>query len=286
MTIILADLSKYDPDEVADDYAGVILNIEDPGLLNKAEIAHSAGKVIFLYSWVYAGDNGHSLSRGYAAEDLLSFHGIPVTGHLTWLDYEEAGVSINDLRNVQQWVQPERIPAVYTYLYMLNAQPGLRDVIAEIGVLWIAYYPGGAEYGDWMSETARRNGAVMHQYTSSDGHRDLNAVLDEGWYYGLINSHPAPSGPEDHRREVDMVIYHNVEVKDSDVNTPTGEWCATFGSDGPTKISAAAAYGHALAGVPWVDKQTTFGIISIAATLAQSRRDAAFWDERTKPAPA
>ena len=283
MTIIGADLSKYDPNEAAGEYPFVILNVEDPQMAVKADIAHAAGATIELYSWVYAGDNGYSVTRSYAAEELLSFDGIRVAHH--WLDYEEAGCAPRDLQAASLRVDRAHSPVgTYTYLSVLSSVEAVL-----VGPLWLAYYPEGynvVDYYPGMSQAARNLGAVMHQWTSvapPDG-RDLNAVVDEAWHASLggSTSMPAPTGPEDHGKEADMVIYHNTEVKDPDKDTPTGEWVAVFGSDGPTKISAAAAYGHALAGVPWVDNQSTLGIISIATSLAQSRKDSAFWDERIK----
>lgn len=196
MTIIGADLSKYDPNEAAGEYPFVILNVEDPEMAVKADIAHAAGVLIMLYSWVYADDRGYSVSRSYAAEELLALDGIHVAHH--WLDYEEKGCTPQDLQAASLRVKPEMAPVgTYTYLAVL---PTVRHVI--VGPLWLAYYPAGyntVPYDESMSNTARNEGAVIHQWTSvapPDG-RDLNAILAERWYLSLGTVAPAsPPEPE------------------------------------------------------------------------------------------
>lgn len=180
MTIIGADLSRYDPLDAARQYPFVILNVEDPGMADKARFAHAAGVRIQLYSWVYPGDQGHSLTRSYAAEELLAAEGIHVDHH--WLDYEQSGCMPQDLRNAGARVDARWAPVgTYTYLYLL---PSVRDAL--VGPLWLAYYPtDSGAYWPAQSDAARGNGAVMHQFTSTGGTRDLNAVLDEDWFHSL-----------------------------------------------------------------------------------------------------
>ncbi len=214
MAYILADISDYDPDYAADDYsAGVIINAEARSLGEKARIAHEAGVPIHIYSWVYAGDNGYSVTRSYAVADLLALNGVPVVHH--WLDYEEAGCTPRDLQAAAVRVDPNREPVgTYTYLSVL---PSVRGVL--VGPLWLAYYPEGYVYVDYypgMSQTARNEGAVMHQFTSvapPDG-RDLSAVVDEVWYasLGSVVTPPAPE-PEIPEGGDNMLFVTNAEGK-------------------------------------------------------------------------
>lgn len=184
--IIVADLSKYDPDDVADDYAGVILNVEDPNLRHKAQIAHDAGVPILVYSWVYPNDAGHSATRAEAAVELLAADGIHATG-FAFHDYEQNGVTVADLEaGLNLADQKGLATGTYTYLSLLNEQPGLADLVRRTQAthpLWIAYYPSSdGHYAASMSDTAHLWGAVLHQFTSTNGTRDLSVVLDEGWW--------------------------------------------------------------------------------------------------------
>lgn len=104
---------------------------------------------------------------------------------------------------------------------------------------------------------------------------DQNLVLLPTW----ATAGAAP-GASAHREGVEMVIYHNVDVKDPDANTPTGEWVAVFGSDGPTNISAGEAFVHATSGVPWLDNQHTLGIVAIGLRCAKARKASAVWDSK------
>lgn len=207
MTIIGADLSRYDDNSAADDYAFVILNVEDPGMADKAELAHAAGVPVWLYSWVYPGDNGYSITRAYAAEDLLAFRGVPVAGHLSWLDHEEAGVTPQDLRNAAARRVPGRLTGVYSYLAMLNQYGGPNGELAQVirdnfDALWIAYYPEGNDghYPASSDGPAREYGAKVWQFTSTNGSRDLNVILDEEWYASIIGGTGA-SEPEASTKE-------------------------------------------------------------------------------------
>jgi hypothetical protein len=216
MARLLYDISDYDPSYAADDLpAGVIINVEARSLLEKAELAHAAGIPIMLYSWVYPGDNGYSVTRSYAAAELLRLHDIHVVHH--WLDYEQSGTGPQNLEQAGRLLQSDEAPVgTYTYLAVL---PSVRHAI--VGPLWLAYYPHGYEYVDYyeaMSNTARSEGAVIHQFTSvapPDG-RDMNAVLADRWFdiviLSVAPSAPAPREPED-LEEVNMKIVTNSKGK-------------------------------------------------------------------------
>lgn len=167
----VADLSRYDPLEAVDLYPdGVILNIEDPGFTQKRDRAISNGFPWGTYTWVYPGLGAQATNRAVDA-------GVGPLG--VWLDYEQEGVSPNDLQ--QALARADELGArvgVYTYLYILDSVAGLLGDHP----LWLAYYPGGSDWQQGYSDTARARGAVLHQFTSSNGSRDLSVVVDpERW---------------------------------------------------------------------------------------------------------
>lgn len=212
MTIIGADLSSYDPDEAAGEYPFVILNVEDPRMAHKADIAHAAGVPIMLYSWVYPGDNGYSVTRSYAAEELLAVDGIRVLHH--WLDYEQKGVGPQNLEQAGHLVDPSKAPVgTYTYLSVL---PQILSVL--VGPLWLAYYPAGYQTVDYyagMSGDAVQAGAAIHQWTSvgPPDDRDLNVILAERWWANLLSPVSAApvSAPEDPEGGDNMLFVTNKE---------------------------------------------------------------------------
>lgn len=226
MPKIIPDLSRYDADGDAGAYPdGVILNIEDPHMANKAEIAHRAGAPVLLYSWVYPGDQGQSASRAQAAEELLAADGIPVAGHALFLDYEQAGVQASDLQNGLRVGDSRGMkPAIYTYAYLVAT---VADLLPG-RFLWLAYYPGANDgtYPSGQEGLAHQWGASLWQFTSSGGQRDLSAVLDEAAWSQLIGgTQPRPPTPPVTPKETDMIhvqlgdVWHMLYVNQNTLYT-------------------------------------------------------------------
>jgi hypothetical protein len=165
----IADLSRYDPLTAVDAYDGVILNIEDPGFAAKRDRAVAKGIPWGTYSWVYPG-------RGANAAQAAHDAGVGPLG--AWLDYEQVGVGPDDLTAALARGDELGLKlGVYTYLYILPSVAGRFDGHP----LWLAYYPGqnDGSYRANFSDDARARGAVLHQFTSSNGTRDLSVVVDE-----------------------------------------------------------------------------------------------------------
>lgn len=184
MSIFGVDISRYQGPEAMDDYSFAILNVEDPSVGRKVTHARELSIPWGYYSWVYPGRGADATERTLEAERTL---GVPPLGH--WFDYEEAGVSPNDLLaawNHAQSVGLSGRVGTYTYLYLLES---VRSIVFENQMpLWLAYYPGtnSGQYIPEMSSRARQVGAVIHQYTSTNGRLDVNVVLQEEWYQSFI----------------------------------------------------------------------------------------------------
>lgn len=177
----IADLSRYDPLEAVDLYDGVILNVEDPGFAAKRDRAIEKNIPWGTYIWVYPGQGANAGQKA---------HDIPTGSLGAWLDFEQAGATAADLRAaLARADQLGTKIGVYTYLYILNG------VSSEIGnhPLWLAYYPGynDGSYQDWYSNDAKNAGALLHQYTSSNGTRDLSRVLDDTRWNNWVGDAPA-----------------------------------------------------------------------------------------------
>lgn len=192
----IADLSRYDPVEAVDLYDGVILNVEDPGYEAKRDRAIARGVPWGVYSWVYPGKGPAAIERVHGIDAPLG----------VWLDYEQAGVQPVDLSAALTLADGLGMRVgVYTYLYIL---PTVKDRIGD-HPLWLAYYPGRNDgvYAEGFSEDARRHGALLHQFTSSEGRRDLNVVLDQTRWATWTNIPTAEPA-----KELDgMVLYHTVD---------------------------------------------------------------------------
>lgn len=248
-------------------YPFVILNLEDPGWTEKAWLAVQAGAKLMSYSWVYHGHGRESLLRAYAAEELIrNIPGAVFVHH--WLDYED-GVTPDDLDQAKTVLRVGTPVGTYGYLAMIQQQ-GADFWDSKIGPLWIAYYPAGYEtvaYQDHFSNTARRYGAVMHQWTSvwgADGHGDMNVVLDEPWYNALGG---ATAPPSNEHEEVDM-LYHELSedkwYRDAagylvPLGTLTGKW-----------------YGLVVSGkVPVVELDSVWDVIAFNAATMKAEDDIA-----------
>lgn len=181
----IADLSRYDPLEAVDLYDGVILNVEDPGFGAKRDRAIQKNIPWGTYIWVYPG-------QGAAAGQKA--HDIPSGSLGAWLDFEQSGATADDLSAALNRADELGVKiGVYTYLYILNS------IADRVGThpLWLAYYPGANDgtYQSSYSDSARQRGALIHQYTSSNGTRDLSRVLDDArWaqWTGETTPNPAP----------------------------------------------------------------------------------------------
>lgn len=184
----IADLSRYDPLEAVDQFPdGVILNIEDPGFAAKRDRAVSKGIPWGTYSWVYPGQGPQAAQRAHDAG----------TGPLgAWLDYEQEGVSPSDLQLALSKADQLGFKiGVYTYLYIW---PSVSGVVGDHPI-WMAYYPGANDgtYQDAYSNDARKAGALLHQFTSSNGSRDLSVVLDPTRWSAWTGSGDDEMTPDD-----------------------------------------------------------------------------------------
>jgi hypothetical protein len=180
----IADLSRYDPVEAVDGFPdGVILNVEDPGFADKRSRAVGNGIPWGTYSWVYPGQGAAAAQRAYDA-------GVGPLG--TWLDYEQDGVTPTDLE--QALAKADELGlhlGVYTYLATL---PSVASLLGK-HPLWLAYYPmaNDGTYLPGYSDSARQAGALLHQFTSSNGFRDLSVVLDPARWATWTGTAPAPA---------------------------------------------------------------------------------------------
>lgn len=227
---MIADLSRYDDLTDVDQYPdGVILNVEDPGFGAKRDRAITKGIPWGTYSWVYPGDGVGAVQR---AHDVG-------TGPLgAWLDYEQGGVSPADLQAALAHADGLGFKiGVYTYLYILPSVVGLLGDHP----LWLAYYPGANDgtYQAWYSNDARAHGALLHQFTSSNGTRDLSVVLDEARWSAWTGS--VPTLPED----------DDVKIWIAKGDGPAPQPAYRFWDDGPGMVrqivSLEEAFGPVLA---------------------------------------
>lgn len=211
------DLSRYDDegpdgsDAVADPFAKfIIINAEDPRGGNKAHRAVDLGKPWTIYPWVYPGESGNAIvDRALRAADRWGA-GRPTLGDF-WADYEQGGVAPWQLAQARERRDRDGlIGGVYTYLYVLNGQGGMAQEWFAWDLRWIAYYPGGNTGArvDWAVGDAQRWDALWWQYTSSNGTRDRNIVVnDEEKHARLINpTAPAPAPPKPKRNNMELII--------------------------------------------------------------------------------
>lgn len=115
-------------------------------------------------------------------------------------------------------------------------------------------------------------------------HSDFVATscCGDPWRDWIYAGAPRPSAPAPRPpiKDGEMVIYHNLDNKDPDVNTATGEWFAVLGSEGPVNITAGQVWIHAVAGVPVVQDVGGFwGAIGIGVMAAQARKNSEDWDK-------
>lgn len=198
------DLSRYDSPGGVDDTSACddpraqfgLLNVEDPGFANKVARMVDIGKPWGPYSWLYGERGGEEcIDRMLRAVDSVSGrYGLPGRGG--WADYEANGVQPVHATQARVRAQTSPFPVgLYTYLYLLNSQPGLAAEWWQWVLRWIAYYPGdnsgafpSAQIGD-----AQAWGSVLWQYASSNGTRDRDWVVDDALWATL----GTPTGQED-----------------------------------------------------------------------------------------
>lgn len=189
MTIWVDDISRYDgtaADLTADRCDEAIFNVEDPGCAEKVRRwSGEFAKPWHLYGWEYPGAG--------SAVDLLSgmVDQLGMAPKAGWVDYEQNGVTPTDAAAARAKAAAVGFPCgFYTYLYLLNAQDGLADEWAAWDLRWIAYYPGtnDGSYPGWAIGDAQQRGAVLWQYTSTNGTRDRNVVVDEAKWASLAST--------------------------------------------------------------------------------------------------
>lgn len=238
------DLSRYDSANIYDvsavndpDARDIIVNVEDPGCENKVAEAQRLGKGRGLYSWLYPGDGAGSAVRGQQMADRLARGGVALTKGVA-IDYEQNGVSPNDATAAR--VRASQLPQpfhLYTYLYLLNSQPGLAAEWWQWMGRWIAYYPGNNDGSlpGWAIGDAQAWGAMLWQYTSTNGQRDRSTPVSDAWHTWGGGAAPAPE--ED--VQVDYITSQSnpgVGIWKCDkmvaVHVMPGEWAATVFANG------------------------------------------------------
>lgn len=250
----VSDQSKFDGPTLVDIADAYWLNARDPDFVSKAHAAHDLGKPWGPYSWVDPGDGAGASQRAKDAADAVGL-GVPPLGYA--LDYEEAGVTQTDLVNALD--RAESLGTfdrtwVYTYLYIIGSISG----VLRGRSLWLAYYPGNnsGAYPEGQDGPAKEWGAILWQYTSSNGTRDLSRVVDDAaWSAWIGGQTPAP------RKVVDDVAWI---VEKRDAGAPDQYWEPAAG--GCVQLSAAEAYARVLAGIPHVELPT-LGLLSYAMRL-------------------
>lgn len=180
------DLSRYDSATPSDvtavndpDAADIIVNVEDPGCENKVAEAQRLGKGRGLYSWNY-GDGAAAAVAGQQMADRLAQGGVSLTRGVA-IDHEAAGIAPSSATAAR--VRAASLPQpfmLYTYLYMLNSQPELAAEWWQWTGRWIAYYPGNNDGSlpSWAIGDAQAWGAMIWQYTSTNGTRDRSTPVD------------------------------------------------------------------------------------------------------------
>lgn len=193
MTIWVDDISRYDggPDALtADRCDEAIFNVEDPQVLEKVRRwSGELDKPWHLYGWEYPGGGSSAIPLIHDTADRLD-----MTPKAGWVDYEQNGVTADDGWAAHAAADELGFPCgFYTYLYLLNSQAGLRDVWRAFNLRWIAYYPGtnDGSYPAAAIDDAQQWGSVLWQYTSSNGTRDRNVVVDEA-RWATLGAAPAP----------------------------------------------------------------------------------------------
>lgn len=120
-----------------------------------------------------------------------------------------------------------------------------------------------------------------HYYVGFHSHRSI--LTDDGtaqhtnlWKVSDWNKVVAAQPPAPKHKEAEGMIFHNVQVKDPNNTTPTGEWVQRVGY-GMANVSAVDAYLAVMAGEPWQDNCSTMYIIAQCLKGAQAQRSQELW---------
>jgi len=262
------DLSRYDSAYTTDTSAlddprvrFAILNIDDPGCSAKAARADELGIPWALYSWLYAGNGPESVTRLEAMADLLELDGIGRPPKGGFVDFEANGVSAGDLRHARE--TPCRDPlGAYTYLYLLTTLPGLADEWWAWSGRWIAYYPGdnGGGYPAGRDGDARAWGSMLWQFTSSDGTRDRDVIIDPAAWaeWGTPTAPPPDPTPPSRKKVPTMFVTHVIATNTCDLWSETPVKLDTWqNDDSPNAYGIGTKLaGYLAAGIPVVTYAT------------------------------
>jgi hypothetical protein len=179
--IIGYDLSRYDELEAVDSAAFVIVNVDDPGLADKLRRAIAQGKPWGGYKWIYTGASGRAAAQECVSK--LRRFGEPPLG--SWADYEEAG---NTHQQLVDWFGGLDSVGARGGYYTNDWRVDHAALIRDVGTrwYWTAGYPGANDgrFPGWQYLRTSRP-AQLWQFTSTNGTRDQNAVVDLAWYQSL-----------------------------------------------------------------------------------------------------
>lgn len=182
--VIGYDLSRYDGLEAVDSAAFVIVNVDDPGLGDKIGRAVAQAKPWGGYKWIYPGASGWNAATECAAK-LRAFGEAPLG---SWADYEDNGV---DQGQLVDWFRGLDSVSARGGYYTNDWRVDHGALIAAVGTrwYWTAGYPGANDgtFPGWDALRTSRP-AQLWQFTSTNGTRDQNAVVDSAWYESLGGS--------------------------------------------------------------------------------------------------
>ncbi len=184
------DLSRYDGlEDVRPEF--VILNVEDPGFGDKVARAVVLGIPWGVYLWIYPGvlpAVGWMLDRTRAQG-----HGEPPVGY--WADYEEAGVSPDQVSN---WFARCDAAGVKAGYYSGPSAVDHGPFLAR--AWWNAVYPNGNDGSypgvDALWPSSKPRPMNLWQFTSTNGTLDQDVVIDEVWWPNWAGAAPAPEKKE------------------------------------------------------------------------------------------
>lgn len=208
------------------------------------------------------------------------------------LDAEVASVSLDIVldfgRRAKEWNSNVK-PILYASTSFIQEMYGNSGEVADLFDAWIAAYTRGYDIITWPGTPtpgAPRpfQQVIGWQFTSQ--FPSSIGLIDASVFDSTVFVVDKKEAEAKYRKACDMVIYHNVDMKDPDVNTADGEWVAMEGSHGPTKITQVTAFLHAINGVPWLDDMHALNIVALGVTGAQARRDSAVWDKLLEEAEA
>lgn len=179
--VIGYDLSRYDELNAGDTAAFVIVNVDDPNLEYRVTRAQAQSKPWGGYKWIYPGASGWNAATECAAK-LRAFGEAPLG---SWADYEDNGV---DQGQLVDWFRGLDSVSARGGYYTNDWRVDHGALIAAVGTrwYWTAGYPGANDgtFPGWDALRTSRP-AQLWQFTSTNGTRDQNAVVDSAWYESL-----------------------------------------------------------------------------------------------------